>query len=177
MGKKRFNCHITAICSGRNTDFVQSLGADSVIDYTNVSSLGEALTAQRPEGGYDLIIDCVGGTELFGVYHKLLHSNGAYVTIVGDKTSRLTMGGPPTYLTNPAQIFRNIWGRVLGPRYGCIVLDAKQEWLEAAKELVESGDIKVELQEVIDDGLGGGWEKGFKVLDEGRARGKIVLKI
>lgn len=177
MAKKHFKCNVTGICSGRNASFVQSLGVDSVIDYTKVSSLGDALLSQRPEGGYDLIVDCVGGTELFGVYRKLLHSNGAYVTIVGDKTSRLTMGGPPTYITHPAQILRHIRGWIFGPRYGCIMLDPRTDWLETAKELVENGDVTVELQDVIDAGLEGGWEKAFKVLDEGRVRGKIVLRI
>ena len=42
---------VTGTCSGRNIDFVKSLGADEVIDYTK----------QEVTGRFDLILDCVGG--------------------------------------------------------------------------------------------------------------------
>lgn len=68
MAKVPFDCHITAICSGKNADFVKSLGADEVIDYTKQDinrALGSNVT---PNQRYDLIVDCVGGTELLSSY-------------------------------------------------------------------------------------------------------------
>lgn len=56
-------------------------------------------------------------------------------------------------------------------------MDVKQEFLDAAKDPMEKGLVKVEVQEIVDDALGSGWEKGFKLLNEGRVRGDVVLKI
>lgn len=68
MAKKVYNCHVLAICSGRNKDFVKELGADDIIDYTT-SNLPQALTNHMPGGlKFDLYIDCVGGTEMFGIW-------------------------------------------------------------------------------------------------------------
>lgn len=177
VAKKRHSCNVTAICSGRNTEFVTSLGADRTIDYTAVPSLPGALMAHRPKAGYDLIVDCVGGTDLFPAYKQLLPRSGAYVTIVGDKTSRVVMGGPPTYLTHPAMVWRHLWGWLVGPRYGCVVLKARREWLEVARDMVVRGEVRVEVQEVIEGALEGGWKKGFELLDSARVRGKVVVKI
>ncbi|KAI5842557.1 chaperonin 10-like protein [Morchella snyderi] len=178
VAKKHYNCNVTAICSGKNASFVASLGADRTIDYTLEPSLADALLSRRPKAGhYDLIVDCVGGTALFPAYTQLLPRHGAYVTIVGDKTSRAVMGGPPTYVAHPAMVWRHVWGWVVGPRYGCVILDARREWLEVARELVVGGKVKVEVQETVEGALEGGWRKGFELLDSGRVRGKVVVKI
>jgi NADPH:quinone reductase-like Zn-dependent oxidoreductase len=68
VAKKVYNCHVVAVCSGRNADFVRQLGADEVVDYTT-SDVPKTLLERRPEGrGFDLYIDCVGGTEMFGTW-------------------------------------------------------------------------------------------------------------
>ena len=145
VSKIAFDCHVTAICSNKNADYVKSLGADEVIDYTTENVL-QTLVAQRSATReYDLIVDCVGGTELLGSYvcqkfpsssilcprpllpttkfslqRTLLNPKGGYITIVGDKSSVKTLGGPITYLTHPAQILRYIKGYIWGPRYACV---------------------------------------------------------
>src|ERR1035437_2741205 len=50
---KSFGADVTGVCSSRNVDLVQSIGADRVIDYTrdDFTQSGER---------YDLILDCVG---------------------------------------------------------------------------------------------------------------------
>lgn len=78
---------VIGTCSQKNEEFVKELGADDVIDYTKESVL-EGLRRLRPTQGYDVIYDCVGGTELIPHLVELLSKNGAYVTIVGDKTTR-----------------------------------------------------------------------------------------
>lgn len=120
VAKLVYNCHVTAICSSKNVEYVQKLGSDDVIDYTSqdiVEVLLEKAVSQRP---YDLIVDCVGGTDFFNAYIDLLNPKGAYVTIVGDKTGVKTLGGPPTYFTSPAQVVRFIKGYIWGPRYACM---------------------------------------------------------
>jgi NADPH:quinone reductase-like Zn-dependent oxidoreductase len=99
---------------------VKKLGADEVIDYT-VSNVLQTLESTRSKGPeYDLIVDCVGGTDLLTSYTTLLNPKGAYITIVGDKTDIKSMGGPVTYVTSPAQIIRFIKGYFFGPRYACV---------------------------------------------------------
>lgn len=63
-----FDCHVTAICSSKNAEYVKSLGADEVIDYTSQSVLQALATTRSATQEYDLIIDCVGGKELLGSY-------------------------------------------------------------------------------------------------------------
>lgn len=69
VAKVVYECHVTAICSTRNTEFVKGLGADEVIDYTN-QDVASALCSQQvlTNKNYDLIVDCVGGTDLLTVY-------------------------------------------------------------------------------------------------------------
>lgn len=79
VAKVAFDCHITAICSGKNADFVKSLGADEVIDYTK-QDISRALASNVTSNQrYDLIVDCVGGIELLSsyVYNLSLPSTGS----------------------------------------------------------------------------------------------------
>jgi NADPH:quinone reductase-like Zn-dependent oxidoreductase len=63
VAKGLYDCHVTAVCSGANVDFVKGLGADKVIDYTKADLLTELLSNTTEK--YDLFIDCVGGTDIF----------------------------------------------------------------------------------------------------------------
>ncbi|KAF2500551.1 GroES-like protein [Lophium mytilinum] len=180
LAKKLYNCHVTGICSAKNADFVREMGADEVVDYTS-EFVGQALLEGLPAGRqYDLYIDCVGGTEIFEDLYTLLHPNAAYVTIVGDKTRRTAMGGPLTYLTNPAQVLRFIKGLIWGPRYANILLYAKSELLEQVAGLAERGEAEVVVQEVVKGVLEDGsdaWKKIYDFMEGGRVRGKIVAAI
>lgn len=207
MAKKVYDCHVTAICSGKNIEFVKGLGADEVIDYTKQDIASTLLSTRAVSPPYDLIVDCVGGTELIPCFvrrphprsnvplsssslqthssvltpHKtqLLHTNGAYVTIVGDKTSPKVLGGPPTYLTHPSQIWRHVRGLIFGPRYACIAMDSKSSRIEQVVALAERGEVKVEVQEVIEGAFDEreAWKRAVEFMEGGRVRGKIVLAI
>jgi len=120
VAKIVYDCHVTAICSSKNLDYVQKLGADDVIDYTSHNVIDELLERKASSQQYDLIVDCVGGTDFFNAYVEILNPKGAYVTIVGDKTGVKVLGGPPTYLTSPSQIIRFLKGHFWGPRYACM---------------------------------------------------------
>jgi NADPH:quinone reductase-like Zn-dependent oxidoreductase len=50
---KSIGIHITAVCEGKNTELVESLGADIVIDYTKVDFTNE-------KEAYDFVFDAVG---------------------------------------------------------------------------------------------------------------------
>src|SRR4030095_14050712 len=72
---KAFGAEITGVCSTRNLELVQSLGADHVIDYTK-----EDFT--KSDQHYDVILDNVGNHSL-SEYRRLLTPNGIYVLIGG----------------------------------------------------------------------------------------------
>jgi NADPH:quinone reductase-like Zn-dependent oxidoreductase len=182
LAKKVYGCHVTGICSGRNAEFVKGLGADEVVDYGK-QVVAETLLASRPEGRkYDLYIDCVGGTEMFQHWYDLLHKDGAYITIVGDKTSRTAMGGPLTYFTYPTQVWRHIYGYFFGPRYANVLLYQKSELLERVARLADDKGVQVVVQDVLEGILSevdhaGAWEKVKGYMIEGRVRGKIVVSL
>ena len=76
---KAYGARVTAVCSGENTAWVQELGADQVIDYTqeDFTTTGEK---------YDLIFDAVGN--LIHGYKKnhftpALQPGGTFVSIDG----------------------------------------------------------------------------------------------
>jgi NADPH:quinone reductase-like Zn-dependent oxidoreductase len=53
---KQAGVEVTAVCSSRNFDLVQSLGADKVIDYTHADAVSQLET-------YDWVLDTVGNTK------------------------------------------------------------------------------------------------------------------
>jgi NADPH:quinone reductase-like Zn-dependent oxidoreductase len=182
LAKKLYNCHVTGICSGRNADFIRELGADEIIDY-GAQDVAKTLLDGRSEGRkYDLYVDCVGGTEMFNHWTELLHTSGAYITIVGDKTSRTAVGGPLTYFTYPSQVLRYVRGYVFGPRYANVILYQKSELLEQVRQLAEKDEVKVVVQDIVKGILNEerhveAWEKVKVYMVEGRVRGKIVVDI
>ncbi|GAA6064349.1 hypothetical protein JCM10212_004675 [Sporobolomyces blumeae] len=178
---KHLGLDVVATCSARNLEFVRSLGARDVIDYTS-ESVPTRLTDLRPREGYLSIIDCVGGTELFASFDRLLRprsteyrEGGNYVTIVGDKTSRASIGGSITNWFAPAQLVRSWKGYFgFGPRYRCIMLDSKKEYLDELDALVNAGKLDVVVDSVFAfDEV----PQAFEKLNSGRARGKIVVRV
>ncbi|TXN30494.1 NAD(P)-dependent alcohol dehydrogenase [Lacisediminihabitans profunda] len=73
---KQLGAHVTAVCSGTNSDLVTSLGADRVIDYTL-----DDFTADRAT--YDVIVDCVGNAP-FERVEASLNPGGALLLVISD---------------------------------------------------------------------------------------------
>jgi reticulon-4-interacting protein 1, mitochondrial len=155
--------NVLATCSGRNVDFVKGLGANQVVDYT---TSGDAVTKGVADFHPDAIVDCVGGTECIGLAPQ-------YITIVGDKTSRASMGGNVLYYTHPRMTLRWLLGYLgLGNSYECIVLDAKQQWLEECTKLKGDDQIIIDSVFALDKAM-----EAYERLDTGRARGKVVVQV
>ncbi|BGP52732.1 hypothetical protein JCM8202v2_000288 [Rhodotorula sphaerocarpa] len=181
LAKKELGATVVATCSGRNAVFVKELGADTVIDYTS-EDVPARLRELRPDGGYISIVDCVGGTEAVDLASEVLAprsaaypAGGSLTTIVGDKTSRSSMGGSILYLTHPRMLLRMLRGWTgWGFRYSCIMLANRKDWLAEVGHLVTGAGLRVEIdsewqfEEV---------EKAYERLNTGRARGKIVVHV
>lgn len=71
---------VTGVCSGRNVDMVRSLGASSVIDYTQ-----EDFTATDER--YDVIIDIVSSRSIAEV-RKVMTKRGRYVLVGAASTGK-----------------------------------------------------------------------------------------
>lgn len=151
---------VIASCSGRNSGFVRSMGAADIIDYTT-TSVPQKLIEFAP----DAIIDCVGGTEFLGIAKR-------EVTIVGDKTNRMSMGGSNTYLWNPRMLLRSLLGKAgLGPSYSCVNLEFSKSFLEEILCLPTDKiiiDNTFEFDQVME---------AFERLNTGRTRGKVVVRV
>jgi len=70
---KHFGAYVTGVCSTRNMEMVQSLGADEVIDYTKTDF-------SELEEQYDIVFEAVGKTSKSKA-KQVLKKGGAYVSI------------------------------------------------------------------------------------------------
>ncbi|KAI8628520.1 alcohol dehydrogenase [Xylariaceae sp. FL1651] len=153
---------VLSSCSGRNTEFVRSQGANEVVDYTAApDAVKNAVADFKP----DAIIDCVGGTDCIGLAPQ-------YVTIVGDKTDRSSIGGSFLYLTKPRMLLRWFLGYLgLGKSYECIYLEQNPNWLREATELKDD-EIIIDSVFSFDQ-----VKEAYEKLNTGRARGKIAIEV
>jgi len=188
---KKMGLKIVATCSEKNKDFVSGLGADEIIDYRNEDVRDQAL--KSPYAPYAVVLDCVGGTDLLPSLERLiLHDPsapqlGIYVTLVGDKTSRDSMGGTVTNYFYPAQALRVLRGKlhdyvpdwlpfrswVAGKRYACIMLDNEPKILDTVPAFLESaGQVTIDSTFKFEDA-----KKAFEKLESSRAVGKVIIEM
>jgi NADPH:quinone reductase-like Zn-dependent oxidoreductase len=76
---------VTAVCSGRNADFVLAQGADHVIDYTT----GDYMKT----GPYDVVMDAVGAID-FNRARPMLKRGGVFLNVVLDTPDLLAFLSP-----------------------------------------------------------------------------------
>ncbi|MBT2699152.1 NAD(P)-dependent alcohol dehydrogenase [Bacillus sp. ISL-40] len=150
---KSLGAEVTGVCSTRNIDILQSIGADHVIDYTK-----EDFTEKMQS--YDLILG-VNGHKRMTDYKRALSPNGIFVHIGG----------------SGAQMFQAM---VLGPwismignkKMGTFLQRPNRKDLIYIKELLEAGKVKpvidrrYKLSEV---------PEAFRYFEEGHAQGKVVI--
>jgi 2-desacetyl-2-hydroxyethyl bacteriochlorophyllide A dehydrogenase len=151
---KAFGTEVTAVCSTRNVDAVRSMGADHVIDYTKDDF---AAHGQR----YDLILAANGDRSIWD-YQRALSAHGTYVMT----------GGSNRQLTHALLIAPLLsMGR---QRLGNLLMKPNQADLLILKELCEAGKVKpiiersFPLSEVA---------AAVRYVEEGRARGKVVITV
>lgn len=115
---KYFGAEVTGVCSTAGVDFVKSLGADTVIDYTNEDFTQNGET-------YDLIFD-VTRKSSFAKCENSLKPNGVY--LLASFKMR--------------QVFQMLWTSILGGRkVVCALSGENVKDLDFIKELIEAGKI------------------------------------
>jgi NADPH:quinone reductase-like Zn-dependent oxidoreductase len=132
--------------SGRNRDFVLGLGADEFVDYTQ-QDVADALS------NVDVALDTVGG-DVTATLVPTLREGGVIVTIAS---------APP----EDAAAER-------GARAVMHVTSPNPEQLTRIAELVLSGEVKIEVSEVLPlDEV----RRAHELSESGHVRGKIVLTV
>ncbi len=130
------------MCSTRNLELVQSLGADHVIDYTQ-----QDFTAGSEQ--YDLIFDSVVGKTSFARCKRVLKPGGRYLAVAGGLRemlqaprtalfgSRKVIAGTPGETQESMQFFARLLaeGKLKSPIDRCYPL----EQLAEAHRYVDSG--------------------------------------
>jgi NADPH:quinone reductase-like Zn-dependent oxidoreductase len=132
--------------SSRNRDFVLGLGADEYVDYTQ-QDVGQAVS------GVDLAFDTVGGDTTQALV-PTVREGGMLVTIAN---------APPEEAA-----------RARGVRAEVLVMSPSSEQLARIAELVASGEVHVEISEVLPLTE---VQRAHELSESGHTRGKIVLTV
>jgi NADPH:quinone reductase-like Zn-dependent oxidoreductase len=156
---KAFDTEVTGVCSTRNVDFVRSLGADHVIDYTRQSFV---LRDER----YDLIFDNAGDHSPFRA-RRVLTPTGTLLLNNGST-------GGPWFGPMAAMLVLTAMSRLVTPRVALVRRTSNTADLVLLGELVDGGrltpviDRTYKLAEVPDAVLD---------VERGHTRGKIVISV
>jgi NADPH:quinone reductase-like Zn-dependent oxidoreductase len=152
---KSMGAEVTGVCSTAKVDFVRSLGADHVLDYTKVDYTS---TGER----YDWIVDTDSHHSILRV-RRALRPNGVYVTLGG--TSWPIIGGmvlgPLVSLASDKWTGLLLWWKPF-----------KAEDVATLTELIAAGKVKpvidrrFPLNEVVE---------ALRWVDDGHAKGKVVI--
>jgi len=159
---KNFGAEVTGVCSTRNVELVQSLGADHVIDYTK-----EDFT--KGDQKYDVILDNVANHSL-SECRRVLTPNGIYVMIGGGGANEQGWVGALGKALNAA-----VYSHFVKQKMGMMMANPSTKDLTLLAEMVQAGKLKTvidrtykSLSEVPD---------AIRYLEEGHARGKVVITV
>ncbi len=143
---KAGGAHVIATASAAKHDFVRSLGADEVVDYTAVDFADVVRDV-------DIAYDTVGGD--IGVRSlPTVRPGGIVVTILGSSLDALSAAAPPDV------------------RVAFVLAEPDRHGLLALADLVARGALRTELDAVLPLAEAA---KAHELLETGRTRGKIVL--
>ena len=156
---KAFGAEVTAVCSSTKVDLVRSLGADHIIDYTR----DDFANGQHR---YDVILD-IGGNSSLSRLRSTLAPKGTLV-IMGGETDGRWLGG------SDRQVRAMLLSLFTSQKLGTFICKENHEDMLVLKELIEAGkvtpaiDRTYPLSEV---------PKAVRYLEEGHARGKVVITV
>jgi NADPH:quinone reductase-like Zn-dependent oxidoreductase len=152
---KSMGAEVTGVCRTGKVDFVRSLGADRVIDYT-------ATDWTRGPERYDWIVDTDSHHSILSV-RRALRPNGVYVTLGGSSLPLLDAMavGPVVSLATDKSTGLLLWWKPFNP-----------DDVKTLTELIAAGKVKpvidrtFPLAEVVD---------ALKWVNDGHAKGKVVI--
>jgi NADPH:quinone reductase-like Zn-dependent oxidoreductase len=148
---KSFKADVTGVCSKAKVDFVRSVGADHVIDYTQ-----EDITKNSEQ--YDLIFD-VAGYRSVSEYKRILSSGGIYVLAGGSMMRILQL------------MFRSMTGV---KNMSIMVANVNQKDLLFILELFKAGKVKSIIDKCYPLNK---TAEALRYLEEGHTCGKLVITV
>jgi NADPH:quinone reductase-like Zn-dependent oxidoreductase len=142
---------VTGVCSTRRMEFVKSLGADHVIDYTKEDFTENGET-------YDYIFDILGKRSFSQCKHSL--NTGGRLLLISFKTK---------------QLFQMLWTSMTGnKKVICVMSTETAEDLEFIKELIEAGKIKSITDKCFPLEQASG---AHAYVESGRKTGSVVITV
>jgi NADPH:quinone reductase-like Zn-dependent oxidoreductase len=156
---RAYGAEVTAVASTAKLDFVRSLGADHVLDYTREDF---ASTGDR----YDLVIDLAGNPSLTRLRRALTPSGTAVIT-GGEQGGNLAggMGRPMRAL---------VLSLFVRQRFANVVARERASDLERLTDLIEAGKVTPSLDRTYP--LESAAE-AMRQLAAGQVRGKVAIQI
>jgi len=152
---KAYGAEVTAVCSTKKQDMVRELGADFVIDYKTEDFTKNGLQ-------YDLIVAANGDRSIFD-YSGSLAPGGRYVMIGGSNSQMFQA----VFLAPFLSLFSS-------KKLGMVLGTANPSDLKTLAELAESGKIKpvIDRHFNLEEA-----PEAIRYLEEGHARGKVIVRI
>jgi len=146
---RSFGAEVTGVCSTPRLEFVRSLGAERVIDYTREDFTQNGET-------YDLIFDILGRSS-FSRCQNSLKKNGRYL-LASFKMKQLL------------QMFQtSLRG---GKKVICALAPGSVEDLNRVKSLLETGKLKTVVDRCYPSEQAA---EAHRRVEEGRSRGKVII--
>jgi NADPH:quinone reductase-like Zn-dependent oxidoreductase len=154
---KALGAEVTGVCSSAKLEFVRSLGADHVIDYTTVDYTG---AGER----YDWIIDTDSHHPILRI-RGVLRPKGVYVTLGGATRPLLAamVLGPLITLATGKHMGLMLWWKPF-----------RSEDVDAVTDLIAAGAVTpvIDRRYPLDDVVA-----ALRYVDDGGAIGKVVLTV
>jgi NADPH:quinone reductase-like Zn-dependent oxidoreductase len=147
---KALGAHVTAVCSGRNMEFVKNFGADQIIDY-------QKNDFTKSNNKYDLVFDAVA-TSSPGKCKRIISKGGSYVS---------TIPAPGLMLQQATNFLRS------RKAFGMLCKSGHKD-LDFIASLITEGKIKTSIEKVFD--LKDASDAHFHI-ETGRTRGKLIIKM
>jgi len=156
---KAFDAEVTGVCGPAKLDFVTSLGADHVIDYTAEDFADGTRT-------YDLIVDIAGNASLTRL-RRALTPSGTLVIVGGEDGGKWT-GGFGRSLRAP------VLSLFVGQRLTMLASKERASDQERLTALIEAGKVAPSIDAIYPlDRVG----EAMRHLEGGHVRGKVAITI
>jgi NADPH:quinone reductase-like Zn-dependent oxidoreductase len=156
---KALGAEVTGVCRTTKVDLVRSIGADHVIDYTRADF---ADGKQR----YDVILD-IGGNRSLSHLRRALTRKGTLVLVGGEEGGRW-LGGMDR------QLRMLLLSPFVGQTLRLLISKENQEDLLALTELIEAGKVTPVIDRTYSLSEA---PKAIRYMEEGHARGKVVITV
>jgi NADPH:quinone reductase-like Zn-dependent oxidoreductase len=154
IAKNNFGAEVTGVCSTAKVDFVKTLGADKVIDYTK-----EDFTKNGEK--YDFIFDILNKSKFSRVKKSSLNENGSLILVSFGVRQVIGMFFTKISFWNSKHLI-------------CALSGEGKSVLRSVKELIEAGKIKsiIDIQFPLEQ-----LPKAHAYVEEGHKKGGVVISI